>query len=142
MSTIDTTAVYSVKTRTTTYMGRRARVTTTKHERSNTGLRTVEFAWIDDAAATNGGHRAGTRVVEVMHGSGIPGSKVPHVLHSREVYPPAPVEDTVSTHTVWRCAGGSGSMYAKRDAFGFVEVFASNLDSERAAGTHLFRITV
>jgi hypothetical protein len=52
-----------------------------------------------------------------------------------------PVEDTVSTRKVWRCAGRSGSMYAKRDAFGFVEVFQSNLDSEREAGTHLFRIT-
>lgn len=51
------------------------------------------------------------------------------------------VEDTVSTRKVWRCTGNSGSMYAKRDAFGFVEVFQSNLDDERAAGTHLFKIT-
>lgn len=137
--------VYSVKTRNLTYMGSRARVTTTKHERSNSGLRTVEFVWIDDATEDNGGYRAGTRVVKVMHGSGIPGSKVPHVLHSTEVYPPVgadPVEDTVSTREVWRCAGGDGSMYAKRDAFGFVEVFASNLDSEREAGTHLFKIVL
>lgn len=91
MSTIDTTTVYSVKTSNVTYMGRRARVTITKHERSNTGLRTVEFVWIDDATTDNGGHAAGTRVVEVMHGSGIPGSKVAHVLHSREIYPPAVV---------------------------------------------------
>ncbi len=58
---------------------------------------------------------------------------------------PAPieaVEDTVSTREVCRCAGRDGSMYAKRDAFGFVEVFASNLDSERAAGTHLFKIVL
>lgn len=54
----------------------------------------------------------------------------------------APVEDTVSARKVWRCAGNAGSMYAKRDAFGFVEVFQSNLDAERAAGTHLFRITL
>jgi hypothetical protein len=53
----------------------------------------------------------------------------------------APVEDTVSTDKVWRCAGRSGSMLAKRDAFGFVEVFQSNVDAERAAGTHLFKIT-
>jgi hypothetical protein len=53
----------------------------------------------------------------------------------------APVEDTVSARKVWRCAGRSGSMYAKRDAFGYVEVFQSNLNSEREAGTHLFRIT-
>lgn len=48
---------------------------------------------------------------------------------------------TVSTDKVWRCAGRSGSMYAKRDAFGFVEVFQRDIDDERAAGTHLFRIT-
>lgn len=54
----------------------------------------------------------------------------------------APVQDTVSTHKVWRCAGGDGSMLAKRDAFGFVEVFQSHVDRERAAGTHLFRITL
>jgi hypothetical protein len=53
-----------------------------------------------------------------------------------------PVEDTVSTYQVWRCAGRSGSMYAKRDAFGFVEVYQSNIDAERAAGTHLFKITL
>lgn len=51
------------------------------------------------------------------------------------------VEDTVSHRKVWRCTQDSGSMYAKRDAYGFVEVFASNLASERDAGTHLFRIT-
>lgn len=54
----------------------------------------------------------------------------------------APIEDTVSTGKVWRCSGRDGSMYAKRDAFGFVEVFARNLDNERAAGTHLFKITL
>lgn len=53
-----------------------------------------------------------------------------------------PVEDTVSTRKVWRCAGNAGSMYAKRDMSGFVEVFQSDLDGERAAGTHLFRITL
>lgn len=52
------------------------------------------------------------------------------------------VEDTVSTRKVWRCAGNSGSMYAKRDMSGFVEVFQSDLDTERAAGTHLFKITL
>lgn len=54
----------------------------------------------------------------------------------------APVEDTVSTRKVWRCAGGSGSMYAKRDMSGFVEIFQDDLDREREAGTHLFRITL
>lgn len=52
------------------------------------------------------------------------------------------VEDTVSTRQVWRCAGNSGSMYAKRDMSGFVEVYQKDIDRERAAGTHLFKITL
>lgn len=54
----------------------------------------------------------------------------------------APVEDTVSARKVWRCAGDAGSMYAKRDMSGFVEVFKDDLVREREAGTHLFRITL
>jgi hypothetical protein len=54
----------------------------------------------------------------------------------------APVQDTVSTRKVWRCAGNSGSMFAKRDMSGFVEIFQSDLEREREAGTHLFRITL
>lgn len=88
MSTVDTSTVYSVKTKTLTYMGRRCRVTTTKHQSRSTGLRTVEFLWLDDATEANGGHPAGTRVVEVMQGDGRPGYKPEHVLHSREIYPP------------------------------------------------------
>lgn len=52
------------------------------------------------------------------------------------------VEDTVSTRKVWRCTGRDGSMYAKRDMSGFVEVFQAKLDTEREAGTHLFKITL
>jgi hypothetical protein len=52
------------------------------------------------------------------------------------------VEDTVSARKVWRCTGDSGSMFAKRDVGGFVEVFQRDLDKERAAGTHLFKITL
>jgi hypothetical protein len=91
MSTPDTSNIYNVKTTNLTYMGRRCRVTTTKHERSNSGLRTVEFVWIDDADASNGGHPAGTRVVRVMQGDGRPGYDDGFVLHSEDVYPPATV---------------------------------------------------
>lgn len=47
---------------------------------------------------------------------------------------------TVSTKKVWRCSGGSGSGLAMVGDHGFVEVFKRDLDSERQAGTTLFRI--
>lgn len=49
---------------------------------------------------------------------------------------------TVQAQKVWRCAGGSGSGLAKRGDHGFIEVFRSDVDAERAAGTELLRIVL
>lgn len=51
-------------------------------------------------------------------------------------------DDTVQARKVWRCAGRSGSGLAKRGQHGFIEIFASDVDAERAAGTELLRIVL
>lgn len=73
MSTV-TRPVVKVVTRSLTYFGSRAKVTTTHHDKSGLGLRTVVTEWIDAAKPENGGHPAGTVTRTVIQGDGWKGA--------------------------------------------------------------------
>jgi hypothetical protein len=51
------------------YLGARAEVTTTHHDKSRFGLRTVRMHWIDQATPENGGWAAGTTTERVIKGN-------------------------------------------------------------------------
>ena len=53
-----------------TYLGARAEVQETHHDKSRIGLRTIVTRWIDDADPRNGGYRAGTTTRRVVKGDG------------------------------------------------------------------------
>lgn len=53
-----------------TYLGARAEVQETHHDKSRLGLRTIITKWLDDATIENGGHKAGTVVRRIIKGDG------------------------------------------------------------------------
>jgi hypothetical protein len=69
-----------------TYLGRRAEVTTLHLASDPLGIRVVSTRWIDDAAPENGGHPAGTIVKIVCRGDG---REDDFEVFATEVTPPA-----------------------------------------------------
>lgn len=62
--------IVKVTVRSVTYLGRRAQVTTTHHDRKRDGLRSIVTTWIDAATVENGGHPAGTVTHTLVEGDG------------------------------------------------------------------------
>lgn len=62
--------VISTVTRSLTYFGRRAAVTTEHHDKSRVGLRTISTVWLDNADERNGSYPAGTITMKTVKGDG------------------------------------------------------------------------